>query len=729
MAIRSGKGIWIGWAALLAASGVSSASAQFGGFSAHGMQSDIRYMDGSDVLAWHTIHAQISAKLEKIDLSRLARSLATAKPTGDPAQLMERLDVFVRAGDRTEADRVIQALAHTVLSKDGYQLSVITDFLIEHGEWELTRHLMDVCPFATPSDTDLFLAHIENSPSFPHLDSWLTSREIPNPAMWYLEYRRRKGTLQPLLNARGADIRAHPQDLSQIDHFLTVAYRFAKPPNIAWLSSVCHFPLAVENQEIGTKLSRYSADAAIPFLERALKIPLTFDDYLWTEVQYGSAPADFRREPPPEAIHLQMKSTLMQCYKTVRQFRKAQTLLEEVTAPERGGLPWNWARFAGETEAGSGVRVIEQRFQAAEAADGSDFSYWLIRADYCLGRKERDQAAQAYRRALELTAVKPGANPSEDEWKRIYAMNAYLGFLDDPLHPMPTIIWLRSELEKAPIEGDYAHALLEQMFRLLPLGRPDFLPAHETLWRYLAAHKWWGPQETRVLQEMVDSVQSAEREKVWARAEQLAGSDSALEKCLGALMESRKEPGRAIPLLEAAARQTKNEADRHAVTLAQLEDALARNDWPHAKAFWLEARHGLDSEDLTRWTQTLVDAAVQSGAADAAVRSTAADAAVRSTAADDVMELFTYWANQDRNVFYQTDGGKGQIGFVKRLVRLGLRERLSQFYHAMAVADPDSHVPQDILPSLQDPSAQKPAGRVNTAKSPPQAGGGQKRGR
>ena len=74
-------------------------------------------------------------------------------------------------------------------------------------------------------------------------------------------------------------------------------------------------------------------------------------------------------------------------------------------------------------------------------------------------------------------------------------MNAYVGFLYDRERLMPTVNWLRSELKRAPIAGNYARALLDQMVRLLPLTNPDFLPTNGILWRYLAAHKKWEPQE------------------------------------------------------------------------------------------------------------------------------------------------------------------------------------------------------------------------------------------
>ena len=145
-------------------------------------------------------------------------------------------------------------------------------------------------------------------------------------------------------------------------------------------------------------------------------------------------------------------------------------------------------------------------------------------------------------------------------------------------------------------------------------------------------------------------------------------------------MLSRKETARALPLLHDVARQTQNQADQRALAVAALNTSLARNDWPQTKALWLEFRLGLNEDDLARWSQTLLDAAARAGAN------------------DDAMELFKAWAQYDRNVYHEVGNGNWKVGFVTRFASLGLRERLLRFYHDMAVADPESHVPGDILP-------------------------------
>ena len=103
MAMRNGTALGIGLAALLVFVGMSSTRAQFGDGPAGGQFGGVgrvgNSIDGPD---WYTVNAAVNAQLETVDLSQLARRLAKAKPTSDPAQLMDRLNVFVRAGDRRD---------------------------------------------------------------------------------------------------------------------------------------------------------------------------------------------------------------------------------------------------------------------------------------------------------------------------------------------------------------------------------------------------------------------------------------------------------------------------------------------------------------------------------------------------------------------------------------------------------------------------------------------------
>ncbi len=676
MAICSKIGVGIVWAALLVFGSVSSARAQFSEGPNVGNS-----LDGPD---WYTINARIVAKLEKGDLRQLAHSLAKAQPTLDPTELMKRLNVFVRVGERSQAYRVIQAMAHTPLTENAAQSGAATDFLVAHGEWELARHLMDACPLATPSSAGLLAPHFEESSSaFPSLDRWLATRDHLNPAFWspiYLSYRRKTGTLRPLLEERAADVRAHPRDLTRIASYLAVASRFDRPPNLSWLPTVCHFPLAVENLELGKKLPAWPA-VAITFLERALQKPITFDDYVWLEVRGEEAPADFRTEPALETIRLEIKAALLERYQATQQLEKAQKLRAEIAAQMPVASPRNPGGFGG--QGGFGALGGAPRSPVAEAENTNDYHTWMTRADGYMSRKEKDAAANAFQKALEITRMKPGENDTD----QMMVMNAYFLFLRDNENAMAPAKWLRAELEQSPLESAYVHAVLDQMVRLLPANRPDFLPTQEILWRYLDSHKQWEWQEHRVLQEMVGTVQGSDRDSAWTRAEKLASGNPDRERVLGSLMQGMLETSRAIPILQDVVRQTQSKADRETLVRAEFDAALAKNDWPRTKALWLDMKTFLMGGDLEYWTRRLLDTAVQNHDADVA------------------MVLFTSWTHADYNIYQETGNGREKAQYVARLASLGLQERLIRYYREMAAADPESHIPQDILPTLRNPPA------------------------
>jgi len=646
-------------------------------------------------LDWFAIHNQISMKLAKADLIPLFRAAVKAKPTLDPAQLLERLDIFVRMGDRKQADLVIQALAHTPLVQNAEIPGRITDFLLDHNEFDLARHLMDICPLATPAAPEVFVAHFEESPAFPDFDHWLSAREHLNPAYWsatYLEYRRAMGTLRPLLDARATDLRAHPQDMARLEAYLAVVHRLLRKPKIDWLPTVCHFPLAVENLEAAQQLNDWPG-VAIPFLERALQLPITYDDYDWLEIRNGAIQADIRNEPKPENIRSQIRSLLAGHYQAIGESEKARKLQEELTSLEAKRQSSGFEHPSGFGQSSrfdppvgqggfGGASGFGQPGQPSPAANKNVYSYWLTRAADFIEHKDRDQAEQAFQKALELSRATPGDN----EWNRVVVKNAYAAFLSDTEPPIPALTWLRSELDKTPIESEYAHSILETILSRTPPNSPNLRPPDETLWRYLAARKKWEYQEERILQEMISPMQPAERDAVWTRAAKLAAGNPDRGRSLAALMQRYSAEAQALPVLEDVARQTQSDADRHSVTMLNLQRAFTALDWPRMKTLWSEAQRAMNPDEYERWNQMLLGAAVH------------------AKAYDDAMAFFTTWTHEDYNRYQGMRNGTANADYVRQLAKDGLKERLRRFYQNLALADPNSHVPQAALSILDSPA-------------------------
>lgn len=642
--------------------------------------------------SWGKIDAEVFKQARETALSQLARAQALTKPTRDPAQLMARLDLFVRLGDRPRAKHTIEALGHTDLAHDSVQASKIGNFLIDHGEWELTERFLEVCPYAQPDRTAEFIAQRTWETSPQRMERWLDARERLNP---HREYWRglaaghftSMGTYRRYQARLAAEIRAYPNDLSRVLPYIPLHVPSYFPfqqnrsasPSIDWLPSVCRFDLAIENLALGLEL-RDSPEVARPFLERALALPITAADLRWLSARQYYLPHTDKGQLVPEAIHRYVQTVLAKCYQAGGQWSDARAMEAEIAAQAPLKAGWaptqkdplgRWPAWGGGF---SGPPV-------AQPTDESDFRTWLARGYTQLQHKEREQAGDAFRKALELTAAHPGAE-SQD---RIRAMEAYLYFLGfDTAQTSEAANWLHLELEKTPPDGEYARALVESAIRL-PRSAPEFHLMEEPIWRYLAGRKTWRPEEDNVLYRLEPYSPREAEEAFRARMVRLTAADPDKERQWGSLLERNGALHAAFPLLQDVARQTQKAADRQAVARLGLTIALKDSDWPAARSFWGEARHGLLEINSKRFHADLLDLAI------------------RKQAREDAFDLFADWMRDDYNIFHFSGPAyeQNKVPYLQKLLDLGLRERLQLLFQAMARTYPESHAPQDALRTLR----------------------------
>ena len=321
------------------------------GFTTDSLLSEVVAAEPSPPLpSWGRIDAEVFSQVRETDLSQLARAQSLTNPTRDPAQLMARLDLFVRVGDRRRAERTIQAMGHTDLARDSVQANKIGTFLIAHGEWELTQRFLEACPRTQPDRTEEFLAHRTQETSPQSIERWLDVRErlYPNHDYWRRlssSYFASLGTYKIHQDWLAAEIRAHPNDLSRVLPYIPPHvpsyFPFQKDPGtsppIDWLPSVCRFDLAIENLALGLEL-RDSPNVARPFLERALELPITAADFRWLTTRQYYFPQNAQGKLVPEAIHRYIKTVLAKCYKAVGQWSDAQTMESEIAA--QAPLKW-----------------------------------------------------------------------------------------------------------------------------------------------------------------------------------------------------------------------------------------------------------------------------------------------------------------------------------------------------------------------------------------------------
>ncbi len=626
---------------------------------------------------WFKIDTALVAELQTADIGMLAKSLEAAPPARDPAVLMRRLDVALRACRRKQAEALIARLAKVAPPPNSQDLRTIADTLIGHEEWDLARQFLTLIPQAEPGWGEVFVRHWAEKGDPAVVDRWLASRADANPRYWThlrLEFRQKLGTAGPLLQTMAADVRAHPQDLNRAESYIEAA---GKSADLGLIRTVCKLRLAVENLALGQSLSSLSPQTASLFFERSLAMPFTSADWQWLRQHWQqNAMALPALREGEKWIRAQTKLALAQSYQAAGQSAKAQPLLEQITAANAQGLPVGLGQFAGQVQAGSGARVIENRILKAEPKDTSSYEYWLTRADYYFGRKENAEAVKAYEKACTLAAGVTG----DEEFAHIYAMSQYTHYLFVTGDAGQAVRRLRQELQTASLDGKYAAYLITDM---LYYERDDthFLkPDDARLWAFLAARKQWSYPEEKLLWRMAQNAAAGpERDRVWAQAEKLtAGADPMRAKTLGWIMTRTVATKRALPLLQAAVRRLPDGEDRNTARFTLLEAYLALNAWKQAEALWPEAQKQLTPTELPNWYSTLAVAAAKAGATDEALR------------------LWRAAVNFDRSL-----SDKSYVRNLQTLADLGLKPRLQAFYRRMAHDDPESHAPQDALALLR----------------------------
>jgi tetratricopeptide (TPR) repeat protein len=629
------------------------------------------------MLDWWAIDKAVVEQLLTEDMNTVVRSLAAAQMPRDAAELLRRLSLFVRAGHRESAAKTIDRLATVPPPAEKSVLSHTADFLIDRQEWDLTRWFLERLPQAEPGWGYVFIKHWTENGDSREIDRWLAARMRANPEYWLRErfrFRTALGTETELLNELAADVRAHPTDLARAERYLDAISTVGKKSDLDWMGQVCRPRLAYESYKLGHALIHRSPRAAIALLERSLATPFTDQDQKLIDQEIRHRMAAFM---PPQIVErdlrLWTKTALAQSYKADGQADKAQPLIEELAAASKDGLPHvSWSQFAGEVQAESGARVIEGRIREAEAKSENSSDYWHTRAKYYAGRNEEAQAVEAFEKALELAPFDP-SNVTKLSTRR-FILRDYVGYKAGTAGAREALRLLCREFDSIRLDTDYAAWLVHDM-RDYDQDDAKFLHAdNERLWAHLAARTQWGHYEEKLLWRMISNVPAKERDPYWSRAEKLVETaDPTRALKLGWIMTRTNESARAIPLLRDAVERLPDGDDKKSATFTLFEAYLDTSDWQGAQALWPLVRQRLTPREIPDWLGRIAAAAAKVGAA------------------DDAMQLWRAKANLDRSDFRHLD----------ELARLGLKQRLRDFYQRMSADDSSTWAPAAALRRLQ----------------------------
>ncbi len=384
---------------------------------------------------WSEAEGVVRAGLRERDIGAWAREEAKTPAGKDARALLMRLALFIRAGHHDALQALLPAMAELPASVQRRALSDAAKSLIHREEWGLVRSLLDHAPQARPGDAVRFLDAWAEKQGPAEVATWLEARVKVDPDGWlaYLvPFRKRMGTADALLEELEREVRTHPEDLSIAYRFVRVQGCVDRAADVTWMADVCRPRLAVNCLSLADMLMGLSPSTAIIFLERSLAMPFTDADATALETTATSG-----RRPPRADVEQNFRNRtkrgLMGAYRRVGDVDKAQTILAELTAKYPGGVPpSHLAREAGETQKASGARDVEDNIKKAEATRTDSAAYWMVRAQYYIGREEKTEVEKAFKKALAITPhPESPAERRPGDLKRYQVIRGYARWLEN----------------------------------------------------------------------------------------------------------------------------------------------------------------------------------------------------------------------------------------------------------------------------------------------------------
>jgi tetratricopeptide (TPR) repeat protein len=626
---------------------------------------------------WWSVEQSVGQELLTRDVGQYARELNEQRAPTTDGDLMRRFSVLNRAGHLRQVRTVIDAMSDAKL--ETHQLSHMADFLIGRRDWPTARYFLERLPQAQPGWGYVLIKEWASTGDANVIDAWLVERAKANPRYWLrerLRFRSDQGTAAELVEELVGQVRKRPQDVEVALQFLEATSVVRESDrDIAWLGDICRPSSAYASYRLGQAL-RSSPRAAIALLEHSLEMPFTKEDAAMLQTEMSRA-ARARPEPatPPleQQIRYATKRELLTALHAAGESARAQKLLEELARLQPDGLPpVGFDALAGQVQAASGARVVQKRFQEAEAEPENQESaeYWQRRARYFTGRKEHAEAIAAYEKALQFSVPDPDPNTARAGGGvlRSSVLGSYVFFLEHAHQEKSAVPLLNQELANAPLEGTYAQRIVDILLKaplstLLAVDR-------ERLWAYLAARPQWSYHEERLLWRLAEQP-ADRREKNWQRAEELARDrHPSRSLVLGWVMTRTAASARAIPWLKGAWQRLEKPEDRQRAAFDLFDAYLDTGDWRSAEELWPTARQRLTPNELPNWLGRIAVTAARAGDQ------------------TDALRLWRQRTNLDRARTDQLD----------EMLRAGLGQPLLAFYRSLAQQDPDC---QSLDPAIQ----------------------------
>ncbi len=636
---------------------------------------------------WWAAQRQVTSRLMDGDASLVDLVRAQDKaPSNSPQDTIFKLNIYMRAGMDEEAIETLQELKKQAPDLRNHEISGIYYSACDnHGAWEVATALVSI--FAEniselSLDNRLFKHLLDSGWSVEKVDAWLAEKAPGRDHFWERERLRfnvKHKLLQALLSELEAQVRKEPMDIEGVIAYLETLYQSGlgreQMPDLSWMPGTVKPASAFDGGELASGLAKVGAfAAAIPFYERAIGMVLTDEDLRQRmAIPQRVVSDDMRRHG--HAVHL--REGLANCFLELNRGDDAQKwMLEAADIRKEHGLG-DHSLLAGQVQAMSGERVIEDRILENEKLDEDDPRYWLERARYYQGREEATEEEIALQKGLALTYPQPvpehrGKGHVDD---RSDLLMAYGRFLKRQKRDSDAADLLREELKEAPAESSSA----ERAADMLSVDfSAELMVDDEVLWSWLEQRPLWSHTEERLLARTLEKAPKEEVTPHLIRAEKLThDADASRSAVLGWVENRMGFAARSIPLLEAA---MKNSTDKELLERAGFTlfgSYLDIGDWRKADAIFPQAAVRLSAHEIPAWYAKIAVKAAKSGAN------------------EDALRIWKRAANLDLT----------EIGRLEEMVKAGMTAELLAFYQHLGEELPSSRIPPlaiTMLPSADN---------------------------
>ncbi len=570
---------------------------------------------------WYEIEKDLCNQIESQGLSKTLKLYDAPSNLKSEDDCIKSVALATRAGNKELAKQAILSLQKHSSKDSSPKLSDLCDFLIKSNSWENAQLIMESFPEATPGYGYILVQHLLEEKTFKDVDDWLKKfprADLQNSISLRVQAAQKASKKSSLCAELSQELKSHPS-VESLRAYILAYDGLNETSDLSWINT-CYKPKsAYETWRAGEAVSTNHEHCAAEFFQKAISLP-------WTEADQESMDEFMRKHSArfiekntswESTLRIAAKQALALCYKRMGASEKAQQLLVELDKQTPGQLPvFALTQFAGSVQQSTIQRPLERRIQQSEQVNKNDTQYWIGRAAYYKGRKEKAPELDALNKALALTRVPTSGSAQTEIFNRSQVVNLLSRFYFENSEPGKSQQFLWQDFDKSN-SLTYRARVVEQVFQL----DTSWLSSNQTrLWTYLKESKHWEYRQEHILLRMAENCPNTERSKFWTELEKIAKNEPSRCNVLAWVMTRSNANQRAVPLLDFARKNLNDSDSKIRANFTLFEAYLALNKWQEAEAIYPEAKKQLQASEQPYWLSHLAICAAKSGADTDALR-------------------------------------------------------------------------------------------------------------